>query len=71
VTDVLAVTGLLCESGHLEVSEERKHRNQTTTVTYTILSLDPEGTRPEPTAVPALLPDFDETEPELAVFDGE
>lgn len=41
--DAVTVAEELLESGHLEVVEERKHRNKTVTVTYRVISLDPDA----------------------------
>lgn len=40
--DALAVCDLLCESGHIALLEEKRRGNATLTVTYTVLSTDPD-----------------------------
>lgn len=62
----------MLESRRFEAKQVMKHRNRTTTITYRILNLDPEGTeRPKPEAVPDLEPDIDELEPEEAELESE
>jgi hypothetical protein len=39
--DAMAVCDMLCETGHLELVEEKRRANQTLTLTYTVLSTDP------------------------------
>ncbi len=40
--DALATCDLLCESGHLELADEKKRSNQTLTLTYNVVSTDPD-----------------------------
>lgn len=41
--DALAACDLLCETGHLELAEEKRRSNQTLTITYNVLSTDPDA----------------------------
>jgi hypothetical protein len=45
--DALAACDLLCESGHLVLAEEKVRRNQTLTLTYNVVSTDPDCGRTE------------------------
>lgn len=40
--DAVATCDLLCETGHLALVDEKKRSNQTLTLTYTVLSTDPD-----------------------------
>lgn len=41
--DALAACDLLCETGHLELVEEKRRHNQTLTIAYNVLSTDPDA----------------------------
>jgi len=41
-SDALATCDLLCESGHLELADEKRRHNQTLTLAYTVVSTDPD-----------------------------
>ncbi len=43
---VVEVCDMLCESGHLELIDEKRRANQTLTLTYTVLSTDPDAGSP-------------------------
>ncbi len=46
--DAIATCDLLCETGHLELADEKRRGNQTLTLTYTVVSTDPDcGTQPD------------------------
>jgi hypothetical protein len=45
--DALATCDLLCESGHLELADEKRRGNQTLTLTYNVVSTDPDCGRAE------------------------
>jgi hypothetical protein len=40
--DALATCDLLCESGHFELADEKRRGNQTLTLTYNVVSTDPD-----------------------------
>ncbi len=40
--DAIAVCDMLCETGHIALVDEKKRSNQTLTLTYTVLSTDPD-----------------------------
>lgn len=40
--DAIAVCDALCESGHIALADEKRRGNQTLTLTYTVLSTDPD-----------------------------
>ncbi len=41
--DALAVCDMLCETGHLELADEKRRSNQTLTLTYNVVSTDPDA----------------------------